>query len=194
MSNKLIVLLMTAMAVATAQGPTPPAVNFIAPELKAYLKLDATQVKTINGLIGDYYAAVNTMLSDYMDLQDQIDSLRHDGKMDPQAIGLALVDPTAAEITIERKLAALLTTTEKAVQATLNPAQVTLTAQFSAALKLQPLIGEAFAAFILSESERPSNSTLANADVSPLSLRSVFGKQLAAARKQRVAERQVIGR
>ncbi len=174
---------------AAAQTATPPPVDFIAPELKVYLKLDAAQAKTINGLIGDYYASVNALLSDYMDLQDKVDGLRHDATMDPQAIGMALADPTAAEIVIERKLAAMLTDTEKAVQATLNPAQKTLTAQFSAALKLQPLIGEAFAAFILSESERPLNSALASAEASPLSLRSVFAKQLAAARKERAARK-----
>ena len=162
MCNKPIALFFIALGV-VAQTPTPPPADFIAPELKAYLKLDDSQAKTINGLIGDYYASINALLSDYMDLQDKVDALRHDTTMDPQAIAVALVDPTAAEIVIERKLNAMLTDTEKAVQATLNPAQKTLTAQFSAALKLQPLIGEAFAAFLLSESERPVNAGLAAA-------------------------------
>ncbi len=185
MSNKLISLFLVAMA-ALAQAPP---VDFIAPELRAYLKLDAVQAKTINGLIGDYYAFANDQLSDYMDLQDKIDRLRHEATLDPQAIGLALADPIAAEITIERKLDAKLIETEKAAQATLNPAQKTLTAQFSAAIKLQTLIDDAFAAFILSELERPRNATQASGEVSPLALRSVFQKQLAAARTQRLARK-----
>ncbi len=110
MSNKLISSFLVAMA-ALAQAPP---VDFIAPELRAYLKLDAVQAKTINGLIGDYYAFANDQLSDYMDLQDKIDRLRHEATLDPQAIGLALADPIAAEITIERKLDAKLIETEKA--------------------------------------------------------------------------------
>ena len=188
MSNKLIALFLMAMAAAAA-AEAPPPVDFIAPELKAYLKMDSQQVKTINGLIGEYYVAVTDWMSDYLDLEDKIDSLRRDGTLEPQAIGLALADPIAAQITIERKVDAKLIETEKRVQATLNPAQKTLTAQFSAALALQPLIDDAFGAFILSESERPRNSVQVNTEVSPLSLRGVFQKRLAAARKERLARK-----
>ncbi len=187
MVKKLFLLLLTASA-AFAQAPVPS--DLIAPELKLYLKLDAAQIKSMNSLIGGYYSFAGALAADYLDLEDQIDSLRKDTTKDPQAIGLAIADPTAAEIIIERKIDAKIIETEKAVQATLSTTQRALVGQLSAALGFFPLIGDAFDAFVLSESERPSNSALINRGDSPLSLRAVFPKKLAAVRAARAVRSQ----
>jgi hypothetical protein len=161
------VYLLIALA-AFAQAPLPQ--DYVPAELRTYLKLDTQQTRRINSLIGDFLDYASEKTSEYLDLEDQIDSLRRDAKMEPQAIGLALADPTAAQITIERKLDAKIIETEKAVQATLTEGQKILTSQLSVALRLQPLV---------------SDAPLTNAGTSPFQLRSVFGKKLEAARKER---------
>jgi hypothetical protein len=115
--------------------------------------------------------------------------LRKDATLEPQAIGLALVDPVTAQIVIERKLDAKLIETEKAVQASLNTEQKVLAGQLSAALKLQPLVTDAISAFVLSESEIPRPSLTAPSQSSPLQLRSVFQAKVAAARNQRLTRK-----
>ena len=156
MRNKSIVLFLMAMAMVAQDAP--PDVDFLSPELKAFLKLDAKQVKTINGVIADHYAYFDAQFPDYVDLQDKIDSLRNDPKMEPQAIALALVEPTAAAIVIERKLGAKLKDTEKAISGTLTPPQQVLRAQLVAAQALEPLISDAVNAFVVSD--QPQRSPL----------------------------------
>jgi hypothetical protein len=168
----------------SAQVAAPP--DYLAPELKTYLKLDTQQAKNINGLIADAAAFFDAKASDYIDLEDQITTLRRDTTMEPQAIGLAVADPIAAEVTIERKVDAKVVETEKAVQALLTTEQKGLAAQLSTALHLQPLIFGALNAFILSESETPKTPVSTNAEASAFQVQSLFRKALAANKKERL--------
>lgn len=174
MCNSLVTFFL--LAVAAYAQDAPPEVDFLSPELKSFLKLEARQVKAINGVIAAHSAFLDTQLPDYFDLQDKIDSLRNDPKMEPQAIALALVEPTAAAIVIERKLFAKQTETEKAIAGTLTPAQLALRDQLVTARALQPLVYDAVGAFIVSDLPQ-----IPNAVSSPLSLR------LPSARKKRLA-------
>src|SRR3954454_23639324 len=180
------------LSMATVAGPaqvTAP-VDHLSSELKTYLKLDTAQSRKINALIDDFAAFVDEKLSDYLDLADQIDALRGDSTQDPQAIGLALADPIAAQITIERKIDAKVVETEKAVQALLTTDQKAITAQLTAALKLQPLASDALDAFILSESDIPGRSSTATSSSSVLWLQPVFQKMVAKARRERIKRKQ----
>jgi len=173
-----------AVAVGSAQVTTPP--DYIASELKTYLKLDTQQARKINAIIADTVAFFQAKASDYLDLEDQIDALRQDATMEPQAIGLASANPIAAEITIKRQIDARLIETEKSVQELLTTDQKNLTAQLSVALSLQPLIFNALDAFILSEPEVPKNSISTNSRTSVFQLQSLFTNTLAATRKERL--------